>query len=121
MKALVLTLGLAGMIGALVTSACAAERKTYTRNVAIVVYEYAATGLPIGSMLDAVTSTRSAPWALAAISGVSLLAIGFGVTHIVRRQSKPLPIPYGLAISAAGLWLLASKYLTIAPGAANLG
>ena len=79
------------------------------------------TPLPLGTMLDAVASTRSAPWILAASAAAILITAGLGVSHIVRRQLKPLPIPYGLAISAAGLWLLASKYLPTAPGTANLG
>jgi prepilin peptidase CpaA len=52
---------------------------------------------------------RMAPWAIGAVLLAAAAALGFGVIHVVRRQSKPLPIPYGLAISAAGLWLLASQ------------
>lgn len=49
----------------------------------------------------------------AAILGVFVLAFAMmiaGSLHILRRQKSKLPVPYGLAISAAGLWVLASSY-----------
>ncbi len=40
-----------------------------------------------------------------------LLTIVFGAWHIARRRRDRIAIPYGIAISAAGLWVLASQYL----------
>ena len=40
-----------------------------------------------------------------------LLTIVFGAWHIARRRRDKIAIPYGIAISAAGLWVLASQYL----------
>ncbi len=39
------------------------------------------------------------------------LTIVFGAWHIARRQRDKVAIPYGVAISSAGLWVLASHYL----------
>ena len=39
------------------------------------------------------------------------LTILFGGWHIARRQRDKVAIPYGVAISSAGLWVLASQYL----------
>ncbi len=39
------------------------------------------------------------------------LTIVLGAWHVLRRQQHRLAIPYGLAISAAGLWGIASQYL----------
>lgn len=40
-----------------------------------------------------------------------LLTVVFGAWHIARRQRDKVAIPYGVAISSAGLWVLASHYL----------
>lgn len=40
-----------------------------------------------------------------------LLTIVFGAWHIARRHRDRVAIPYGIAISAAGLWVLAAQYL----------
>ncbi len=40
-----------------------------------------------------------------------ILTILFGAWHIMRRQRDKLAIPYGIAIAAAGLWVLFSHYL----------
>lgn len=38
---------------------------------------------------------------------VAVLAVfALGFAHILRRQKSRLPVPYGVAISAAGLWML---------------
>ena len=39
-----------------------------------------------------------------------LLTIVTGAWHIARRQRDKAAIPYGVAISAAGLWVLATQY-----------
>ena len=36
----------------------------------------------------------------------------FGFRHIMRRQKSRLPIPYGVAISAAALWVMGEGILT---------
>ena len=40
-----------------------------------------------------------------------LLTIVFGAWHITRRRKDKLAIPYGVAIAAAGLWVLGTQYL----------
>ncbi len=45
---------------------------------------------------------------------VALAAITiFGIMHVVRRQKSRLPIPYGVAISIAGIWVIANQYLPV--------
>lgn len=43
-----------------------------------------------------------------------VLTLLFGMWHIARRQKGRLAIPYGVAISAAGLWILSTEYLPLA-------
>jgi prepilin peptidase CpaA len=50
-----------------------------------------------------------------------LLTIIFGAWHIARRQRDKVAIPYGVAISTAGLWVLASHYLPAFQAHAGLG
>ncbi|MFA7588121.1 MAG: prepilin peptidase [Novosphingobium sp.] len=51
------------------------------------------------------------PAAAAWLAGLTLLAVlgatAVGTLQIVRRQATRLPIPYGVAIALAGLWLIA--------------
>ena len=42
--------------------------------------------------------------AMALLGGV--LTIAFGAWHVMRRQREKLAIPYGVAISLAGLWTI---------------
>jgi len=49
---------------------------------------------------------------MALLGGV--LTIGFGMYHIMRRQKDKLTIPYGVAISLAGLWAIGTFYLPAA-------
>ena len=39
------------------------------------------------------------------------LTLGFGVWHLAARRRERPAIPYGIAISGAGLWTLASQYI----------
>jgi prepilin peptidase CpaA len=39
------------------------------------------------------------------------LTLAFGIWHLAARRSGRPAIPYGIAISGAGLWALASQYL----------
>lgn len=48
---------------------------------------------------------------MALLGGV--LTIAMGMWHFVRRQKDRLAIPYGVAISAAGLWILSTEYLPL--------
>ena len=50
--------------------------------------------------------------AIAALLIAAGIAI-FGVRHVIRRQKSRLRIPYGVAISIAGLWVLANQYLPV--------
>lgn len=43
-----------------------------------------------------------------------LLTILFGCWHVMRRRRDKIAIPYGIAISGAGLWALATTYLPAA-------
>ncbi|MBW8752882.1 MAG: prepilin peptidase [Sphingomonadales bacterium] len=45
-----------------------------------------------------------------AIAG-GALSLAFGVWHIAGRRREKPAIPYGIAISGAGLWALASQYI----------
>ncbi len=40
-----------------------------------------------------------------------ILTIVMGAWHVMRRQRDRLAIPYGVAISAAGLWIIGFHYL----------
>ena len=46
---------------------------------------------------------------MALIGGV--LTLFFGGWHYIRRQKDKIAIPYGVAISAAGLWAIATFYI----------
>ena len=48
------------------------------------------------------------------------LTLAFGAWHIMRRGKDRLAIPYGVAISAAGLWILAAHYFPAAGRAIGL-
>ncbi len=49
---------------------------------------------------------------MALLGGV--LTVVLGGWHIIRRQRDRLSIPYGIAISAAGLWILGVHYFPAA-------
>ncbi len=56
---------------------------------------------------------------MALVGGV--LTIVMGAWHIMRRQRERLAIPYGVAISTAGLWVLGAHYLPAATAASGAG
>lgn len=57
--------------------------------------------------LDAEALSYLRGWPMAAL-GLGVLGLfAVGLTHIFRRQRGAIPIPYGVAISAAGLWVMA--------------
>lgn len=49
---------------------------------------------------------------MAMVGGV--LTIACAGWHFARRKREKIAVPYGIAISAAGLWVLASQYLPVA-------
>ncbi|GAA4643180.1 hypothetical protein GCM10023115_11400 [Pontixanthobacter gangjinensis] len=56
---------------------------------------------------------------MALVGGV--LTIVMGSWHIMRRNRERLAIPYGVAISAAGLWVLGTHYFPAAGAAVSAG
>ncbi len=50
-----------------------------------------------------------------------LLTIVMGAWHVMRRQKERLAIPYGVAISTAGLWVLSVHYYPSASQAIGVG
>ena len=59
---------------------------------------------------------------MALLGGV--LTVVFGAWHIARRRRERLAVPYGVAISTASLWVLASQFLPafqVASSAGGLG
>ncbi|ABC62398.1 A24 family peptidase [Erythrobacter litoralis] len=56
---------------------------------------------------------------MALLGGV--LTLLFGMWHLIRRQRERLAIPYGVAISAAGLWILTTHYFPLAQASIAAG
>lgn len=48
---------------------------------------------------------------MALVGGV--LTLVFGGWHVMRRRKDRIAIPYGVAISSAGLWILATEYFPV--------
>ncbi len=45
------------------------------------------------------------------------LTLVFGAIHLARRNTEKVQVPYGIAISAAGLWVLANQhFITLKSG-----
>lgn len=44
------------------------------------------------------------------------LTVAFGAWHVLRREKGRVAVPYGIAISIGGLWVLATRYLPQFPG-----
>lgn len=82
-------------------------------------------GGTIDTVMDVVpeawAGTWAAVWALGIAALVVVLIFSLGFLHILRRQKSQLPIPYGVAISAAGLWVLGEQALTAARLAGQTG
>lgn len=49
-----------------------------------------------------------------------LLTLALGAWHVMQRRKDRLAIPYGVAISAAGLWILGVHYFPAAGAAIGL-
>ncbi|MEO6152182.1 MAG: prepilin peptidase [Croceibacterium sp.] len=56
---------------------------------------------------------------MALLGGV--LTLAFGAWHIACRRKDRIAIPYGVAIAAAGLWVLGTSYLPVAATAMAVG
>lgn len=50
-----------------------------------------------------------------------LLTLFFGGWHYIRRERHKIAIPYGVAISMAGLWILGTNYLPAPAAIGGLG
>jgi len=77
--------------------------------------------LAISGLAEAVRLGPIGQWLVWGVLASGLLIGVAGALEIIRRQRKRLPIPYGVAISIAGLWMLAAQYFPIAAGGENLG
>ncbi|MEY4472641.1 MAG: hypothetical protein RL671_945 [Pseudomonadota bacterium] len=76
-------------------------------------------------LLAALALWISPPWFLKLVVMMSLLGglltIVLAFWHGARRRRERLAIPYGVAISSAGLWTLASQFLPVTKAAAVAG
>lgn len=80
-------------------------------------------GTPVISPTTAKAVIDAVPalWVGLAVGLVLMVIFTLGILHIVRRQKSRLPIPYGVAISAAGLWVLADRMIFAGPVGAQFG
>lgn len=77
--------------------------------------------LPGRAIAASVSAALPSAWMIALAALAAFAVIVFGLRHIVRRQKSRLPIPYGVAISLAGLWIVAAQAFTSAPLTALAG
>ena len=93
---------LAGVAAALwVSFACAAVYSLMTRSPPVA-----------PGMIATIGAAMPPPWVFALALTAALGILAFGLSHMLRRQKSRLPIPYGVAISLAGLWVLGEQALT---------
>lgn len=74
-------------------------------------------GDPVATAENMMKNTALLVATTALVLGVTL----FGLFHVVRRQKGKLRVPYGIAISAGGLWILGEQAVSTARFGANLG
>ena len=64
-------------------------------------------------------------WFLRLLIGMALigglLTIILGAWHVMRRRRERLAVPYGVAISTAGLWVLAVQFIPGLSGVVQVG
>lgn len=67
-----------------------------------------ATGRPLidGATLQSIRAILPQGWAVGLVALAVLAVFILGFLHIVRRQKSRIPVPYGVAIAVAGLWVL---------------
>lgn len=72
-----------------------------------------ATGRPIVSpeTVQAIGAVLPGAWALALAALVILGVLMVGLRHIMSHQKSKLEVPYGVAISAAALWVMGAQTL----------
>jgi prepilin peptidase CpaA len=82
-----------------------------------------ATGRPVleKATVQALADHLPSPWALAFGAVVVIAILMLGMRHIMRRQKSRIEVPYGIAISAAGLWVLGQQTIAAARMAAQTG
>ncbi|WP_333605126.1 A24 family peptidase [Novosphingobium sp.] len=68
----------------------------------------------VGRAAEAVAAVLPRGWMIGVIVVLVIAMFTLGVAHIMRRQKSRLPIPYGIAIAAAGLWVLGEQTLLAA-------
>jgi len=56
---------------------------------------------------------------MAVLGGV--LSVALAVWHLAHRRHDRLSVPYGIAISGAGLWILVSRYLPALQAGGSIG
>lgn len=70
----------------------------------------------IAAVAGAMPGTGAIALALAIVA-----MLVFGMRHILARQKAPVDVPYGIAISAASLWVIGTQTLSTAWIAARMG
>jgi prepilin peptidase CpaA len=55
-----------------------------------------------------------------AVAG-GVLTVVMAVWHVTRRQRDRLAVPYGIAIAAAGIWVLVADYLPAMQAGGRVG
>lgn len=56
---------------------------------------------------------------MAVLGGV--LSVGLALWHLFHRRHDRLTVPYGIAISGAGLWILGWRYLPLLQAGGSIG
>ncbi|SFG18599.1 prepilin peptidase CpaA [Novosphingobium sp. CF614] len=74
-----------------------------------------------GGTVETILAVLPRIWALALAALAVAAILTLGLFHIYRRQKSRLPIPYGIAIAAAGLWVLGEQALSAARSATQTG
>ena len=73
------------------------------------------------SLVESSTTSVAAGLTLVLAPFIVLLVVTLGSIRIIRRHDRDVWVPYGPAISLAGIWIVASGQLLAASAAANIG
>ncbi|HKR92549.1 A24 family peptidase [Novosphingobium sp.] len=68
----------------------------------------------VGRAAETIAAVLPRGWMIGIIAILVVAIFTLGLAHIMRRQKSRLPIPYGIAIAAAGLWVLGEQTLLAA-------
>lgn len=71
--------------------------------------------------VEAIAAVLPRAWAVMLAALSALLIFTFGFLHMMRRQKSRLPIPYGIAIAVAALWVLGEQSFPAARLAVQAG